>query len=169
MFWFTLVIMLLLLSSHLQPSPSTSSLSSNHSASPNVTSSAPSSARGETCTHFYNVTHWSLLADISLQSDSQSHKGSAGHTEHGDWTFLPFQFFSVLSYEVSEVRRQLGEHEQERKMGERERLERKVKRQKNRENTKWAAMKNEMGSDVETNAVERNMEAVKMQHGATES
>uniref|UniRef100_A0A671TBA0 Dedicator of cytokinesis protein 4-like n=1 Tax=Sinocyclocheilus anshuiensis TaxID=1608454 RepID=A0A671TBA0_9TELE len=30
-----------------QPSPSTSSLSSNHSASPNVTSSAPSSARGE--------------------------------------------------------------------------------------------------------------------------
>nr|XP_019966038.1 PREDICTED: dedicator of cytokinesis protein 4-like isoform X4 [Paralichthys olivaceus] len=29
-----------------QPSPSTSSLSSNHSASPNVTSSAPSSARG---------------------------------------------------------------------------------------------------------------------------
>ncbi|XP_061920452.1 dedicator of cytokinesis protein 4b isoform X4 [Entelurus aequoreus] len=32
--------------SHVQPSPSTSSLSSNHSASPNVTSSAPSSARG---------------------------------------------------------------------------------------------------------------------------
>lgn len=32
-----------------QPSPSTSSLSSNHSASPNVTSSAPSSARGENC------------------------------------------------------------------------------------------------------------------------
>ncbi|XP_074553897.1 dedicator of cytokinesis protein 4b isoform X6 [Halichoeres trimaculatus] len=38
--------MQLLLSSHMQPSPSTSSLSSNHSASPNVTSSAPSSARG---------------------------------------------------------------------------------------------------------------------------
>lgn len=31
----------------LQPSPSTSSLSSTHSASPNVTSSAPSSARGQ--------------------------------------------------------------------------------------------------------------------------
>ncbi|KAG7254810.1 hypothetical protein CRUP_028395, partial [Coryphaenoides rupestris] len=31
---------------NMQPSPSTSSLSSNHSASPNVTSSAPSSARG---------------------------------------------------------------------------------------------------------------------------
>ncbi|XP_060885428.1 dedicator of cytokinesis protein 4b isoform X1 [Labrus mixtus] len=38
--------MQLSVSSHLQPSPSTSSLSSNHSASPNVTSSAPSSARG---------------------------------------------------------------------------------------------------------------------------
>ena len=35
-------------SSHVfQPSPSTSSLSSTHSASPNVTSSAPSSARGQ--------------------------------------------------------------------------------------------------------------------------
>lgn len=32
---------------YFQPSPSTSSLSSTHSASPNVTSSAPSSARGQ--------------------------------------------------------------------------------------------------------------------------
>lgn len=57
----------------LQPSPSTSSLSSNHSASPNVTSSAPSSARGETGTHF--TTLFAVLADIPPQGDSLHVRG----------------------------------------------------------------------------------------------
>lgn len=110
---------MMLLSSHLQPSPSTSSLSSNHSASPNVTSSAPSSARGETGAlqkdSFYNVIHCRPLADISIQSDSRG-----GSRQRFSWTrrtrglnLLTFQWHDVLSNhrsEVSEVRRQPGIH-----------------------------------------------------------
>ena len=76
----------LLLSSLVQPSPSTSSLSSNHSASPNVTSSAPSSARGETAAHFTALPTVDFLPIFQsrVTCAEEADRGSAGQTEHGD-------------------------------------------------------------------------------------
>ncbi|KAG9490200.1 hypothetical protein GDO78_005859 [Eleutherodactylus coqui] len=54
---------------HMQPSPSTSSLSSTHSASPNVTSSAPSSARAVNTT----PSSWSL--DSGKEAKNMSEGG----------------------------------------------------------------------------------------------
>lgn len=91
---------------HLQPSPSTSSLSSNHSASPNVTSSAPSSARGESGTQQH---HNSLLADISIHTE-EADRGSAGQSEPltFHWHNVLSIHRSILSGEVREVRWRLG-------------------------------------------------------------
>lgn len=102
---------------HLQPSPSTSSLSSNHSASPNVTSSAPSSARGESGTQqhlLYNTyciktIHNRLLADISIHTE-EADRGSAGQSEPltFHWHSVLSIHRSILSGEVREVRWRLG-------------------------------------------------------------
>ncbi|KAI1239291.1 hypothetical protein IHE44_0012406 [Lamprotornis superbus] len=55
---------------NMQPSPSTSSLSSTHSASPNVTSSAPSSARAVNTT----PSSWSLDSGKEARNTSESGK-----------------------------------------------------------------------------------------------
>lgn len=84
----------------LQPSPSTSSLSSTHSASPNVTSSAPSSARGQwqgvgltqgAAWELWPSGSWRMASGHGTRALSTAHEPR--QVQHLTLTILPFLLF----------------------------------------------------------------------------